>query len=252
MDLRRESLAWLHFDNKRLGRAGAEGDFVINITVESGMLQRAWLRIKINTTAVGTCHSWSLGPEILCQTEEGLMGRWWHTANIHLVLTSGKKLCLVECVGSLGIFYWLFWFLFFFFLFLVDGWTGGTMETSLWCCWWFSFQTVFYTSQLLWCCDVAGFWFWFVFQSSCKSEKIMFRVCDGCGSYKNVTQLRVSDKAHCLLAATRTFQSIFSLPLLLTSSPSHSDDHHHLQSGCCCSNRILLWGFRMWRCEKVK
>lgn len=44
--------------------------------------------------------------------------------NIHLALTSGKKLYLVECVGSLGIFYWLFVRFFFSSFPLFSGWVN--------------------------------------------------------------------------------------------------------------------------------
>lgn len=70
-------------------------------------------------------------------------------------------------------------------------------------------------------------------------KKVKSRVYNGCGFYENIAQLHVSDKTHCLLAATGTSQAIFSL-LLLTSFPYHSGGHQHLQSGCCSSNRILL------------
>lgn len=178
------------------------------------------------------------------------MGRWWHTVNIHLVLTSGKKLFLVECVGSLEIFYGLF-LIFFFFSFSSS--CMGVQEgqwTALLCCnCWFTFQTIFLlqpVTVLLW------FWLCFVFQSLGKSERIKSRLYDGCGFYEYIAQLHVSDTAHCLLAAPGTSQSVFSLPLLLPSILHHSDGHRHLQSCCCCSPGILLGGFRMWRCEKVK
>lgn len=38
-------------------------------------------------------------------------------------------------------------------------------------------------------------------------KNIKARVYDGCGFYKNITQLHVSERAHCLLAATGTSQS---------------------------------------------
>lgn len=103
------------------------------------------------------------------------------------------------------------------------------------------------------CCSVVRevFWVSFFFQSSRKSEEIKSGVCDGGGSYENRTQLHVSDKAHCSLAASGTSQSIFSLPLLLPSFLIHCNGQH-FQSCCSHFNRSLLWGIRMWRSEKIK
>lgn len=124
------------------------------------------------------------------------MRRWWHALNIHLVLTSGKKLCLVECVGSLGTFYW-FWLCCFFSLSLFSGWLNRRNKGQLpplCCCCRFSFQAVFYTNQFL-CCCTAAFWFGFVFQSTCKSIETKSSIYKCCGFYENIIK-HISNKAH--------------------------------------------------------